>query len=114
LFEERRGKNSTVRRPTGELSIEEKLKRAEAKIKLLEAENDLLKKLEALERKKRNDLSSSERFQLIYHTIQLHSLKRMTLYLCQLAEVRKAVIIDGYGLKNTANIEEIQMNETSC
>jgi transposase len=33
-----------------ELSVEEKLKRAEARIKLLEAENDFLKKLEELER----------------------------------------------------------------
>ncbi len=47
---ERRGKASTGRPSSKELSIEEKLKRAEAKIKLLEAENEFLKKLEALER----------------------------------------------------------------
>jgi transposase len=41
------------RRPPGELSAAEKLKRAEARIKLLEAENDFLKKLEALERQKK-------------------------------------------------------------
>ncbi|WP_142353960.1 hypothetical protein [Fredinandcohnia onubensis] len=33
-----------------ELSVEEKLKRVEARIKLLEAQNDCLKKLEELER----------------------------------------------------------------
>jgi transposase len=49
LLEERRGKGSSGRRPIGELSSEEKLKRAEARIKLLEAENDFLKKLDALE-----------------------------------------------------------------
>jgi transposase len=53
LLEERRGKGNTGRRPAGELTAEEKLKRAEARIKLLEAENDFLKKLEALERQKR-------------------------------------------------------------
>lgn len=87
LLEEQRGKGSTGRRPSDELSVEEKLKLAEAKIKLLEAENDFLKKLEALESQKRNTLSSSERFQIINHTIRLHSLKRMTRYLCELAEV---------------------------
>ncbi|WP_144083863.1 hypothetical protein [Brevibacillus panacihumi] len=46
LLEEQRGKGSTGR-PLGEgLSTAEKLKRAEARIKLLEAGNDLLKKLE--------------------------------------------------------------------
>jgi transposase len=53
LLEERRGKGSTGRRPSSDLSIEEKLRRAEARIKLLEAENDFLKKLEALEGQKR-------------------------------------------------------------
>ncbi len=47
---ERRGKGSTGRPSTKELSAEEKLKKAEARIKFLEAENDFLKKLEELER----------------------------------------------------------------
>lgn len=50
---DRRGKGSTGRRPLGELSAEEELKRAKAKIKLLEAQVDFLKKLEALERQKK-------------------------------------------------------------
>jgi hypothetical protein len=50
LLEERRGKGGTGRPSTKELTIEDKLKRAEAKIKLLEVENDFLKKLDALER----------------------------------------------------------------
>ncbi|CAH1059879.1 hypothetical protein PAECIP111894_06120 [Paenibacillus pseudetheri] len=52
LLEEQRGKGSPGRRSAGELSTEEKLKRAEARIKLLEMENDFLKKLEALEKQK--------------------------------------------------------------
>ncbi|WP_246321106.1 HTH domain-containing protein [Paenibacillus germinis] len=52
LLEERRGKGSTGRRPVGEVSIEEKLKQAEARIKPLEVENEFLKKLEALEKQK--------------------------------------------------------------
>jgi transposase len=53
LLEERRGKGSTGRKPSGEISAEEELKRTKALIKLLEAEVDFLKKLEALERQKR-------------------------------------------------------------
>lgn len=49
LLEERRGKGATGRKPNEDLSAEEQLMRAEARIKLLEAENDFLKKLEALE-----------------------------------------------------------------
>jgi transposase len=49
LLEEQRGKGSTGR-PVVDLTVEKKLEQAEARIKLLEAENDFLKKLEALER----------------------------------------------------------------
>lgn len=49
LLEERRGKGATGRKPAEDLSMEEQLKRAEARIKLLETENDFLKKLEVLE-----------------------------------------------------------------
>lgn len=54
LLEERRGKGNTGRKPAGSLSAEEELKRAQAKIKLLEAEVDFLKKLDALERQKKS------------------------------------------------------------
>lgn len=50
LLMERRGKGSTGRPSTKQLSVEEKLRKAEARIKFLEAENDFLKKLEELER----------------------------------------------------------------
>jgi transposase len=49
LTEERRGRASTGR-TSDTLSLEEKLKRAEDKIRYLQLENDLLKKLEELER----------------------------------------------------------------
>lgn len=51
FLEERRGKGSTGRPTTKHLSAEKKLEKAEARIKYLEAEIDLLKKLEAIERK---------------------------------------------------------------
>ena len=50
FFTERRGKGNTGRPSSKNLPMEEKLRKAEAKIKFLEAENDFLKKLEELER----------------------------------------------------------------
>ena len=51
FLEERRGKGSTGRPTTSELSADKKLEKAEARIRYLEAEIELLKKLEELERK---------------------------------------------------------------
>jgi transposase-like protein len=48
---ELRGKGSTGRPSSKDLTVEEKLKKAEARIAFLEMENDFLKKLEELERK---------------------------------------------------------------
>ena len=53
LAAERRGKGSTGRKPAGQFSAEEELRRAKAQIKLLKAQVDMLKKLEALERQKK-------------------------------------------------------------
>jgi transposase len=50
FLEERRGKGSTGRPSSKQLSAEKKLEKAEARIKYLEAELELLKKLEELER----------------------------------------------------------------
>ena len=49
-----RGKNSTGRPLERELTVEEKLRRAEARIEYLELENDFLKKLKALERRSKD------------------------------------------------------------
>ncbi|WP_424237863.1 hypothetical protein [Bhargavaea ginsengi] len=53
LLSERRGRGSTGRPVRRNLSAEEQLKKAQAKIKYLEAELELLKKLEAAERRLR-------------------------------------------------------------
>lgn len=91
LAEDRRGRGTGGGRPiTRDLSSDEKLKRAEARIKLLEAENALLKKSEALDRPKCNELTTSERFELINHVIREFQLQRLTLYFCQLLCVSKS------------------------
>lgn len=50
FFTERHGKGSTDRPSSKEVSSEEKLRKVEARIQYLEAEVELLKKLEELER----------------------------------------------------------------
>lgn len=50
FYTELRGKGSTGRPSSKEMTVEEKLKKAEARIAFLEMENDFLKKLEELER----------------------------------------------------------------
>ncbi len=50
LRNDQRGKSSTGRPAERELTVEEKLRRAEARVRYLELENEFLKKLDALER----------------------------------------------------------------
>lgn len=50
LRNEQRGRGATGRQPERELTVEDKLRRAEARVKFLERENELLKKFRALER----------------------------------------------------------------
>lgn len=50
LLNERRGKSNLGGRPKKDDSVKRRLARAEARIKYLTAENELLRKLEALER----------------------------------------------------------------
>lgn len=50
LKNDRRGKGSTGRPTERELTVEEKLRRAEARVQYLERENELLKKFRSLER----------------------------------------------------------------
>ncbi|WP_254777344.1 IS3 family transposase [Paenibacillus sp. cl6col] len=92
LLEERRGKGSSGRPSSKGLSIEEKLRRAEAKIKLLEIEMSFLKKAEGTRKagEARQTLSTSLCSELINRTIRQFNIK--TRHLCSLAKVR----VSGY------------------
>lgn len=50
LRDDRRGKGAKGRPPEKDLMVEDKLRRAEARIRYLEKENEFLKKLDAIER----------------------------------------------------------------
>ncbi|WMT28874.1 IS3 family transposase [Bacillus aerius] len=94
---ERRGKGSTGRPSSKELSVEEKLKKAEAKIKFLEAENDPLKKARRIREagvEKETILTASEKFALIENTIRVHQLHNAVSYLCELAGVSRSGYYD--------------------
>lgn len=76
-----------------ELSQAEIIERQEARIKLLEGQVELLKKLETTERRLLNaseNLTQSEVFQLIYETIKQNQFKRMTAYFCDLLKVSRS------------------------
>uniref|UniRef100_UPI00406C9EEF IS3 family transposase n=1 Tax=Paenibacillus sp. FSL H7-0350 TaxID=2975345 RepID=UPI00406C9EEF len=87
LLEERRGKGSAGRKPASPLSADEELKRAKAKIKLLEAEVGLSKKARSARTEQRKTLTPSERYEIIHYTLRAHGLSRMTRYLCEVAAV---------------------------
>ncbi|MEH7414799.1 IS3 family transposase [Neobacillus drentensis] len=76
-----------------ELTQAEIIERQEARIKLLEGQVELLKKLETTERRllsKSQNLETNNIFQLIYETIEQNEFKRMTRYFCELLGVSRS------------------------
>ena len=76
-----------------ELSQTEIIERQEARIKLLEGQVELLKKLETTERRllnKSQKLETSNIFQLIHETIEQNQFKQMTKYFCELLGVSRS------------------------
>jgi putative transposase len=76
-----------------ELTQAEIRERQEARIKLLEGQVELLKKLEMTERRllnKSQNLETSKVFQLIYETIEQNQFKQMTKYFCKLLGVSRS------------------------
>ena len=76
-----------------ELSQAEIIERQDARIKLLEGQVEMLKKLETTERRLLNadqNLETSKIFQLIYETIEQSQYKRMTKYFCELLGVSRS------------------------
>lgn len=76
-----------------ELSQEEIIERQEAKIKILEEQVNLLKKLDMTKRRLVNEsqsLAKNRIFQLIYETVSKNNFRNMTKYLCELLEVSRS------------------------
>lgn len=86
-------KTSTGRPLKRELTPTEVIERQEARIKLLEGQVELLKKLDVTERRLLNaskNLDTSSVYQLIYETIEQNQFKQMTKYFCNLLEVSRS------------------------
>lgn len=85
-------KEAALRPSKRKLSPNEIIARQEAKIRLLEAQLEYVKKLDRKERRlaaNGKNLSTSERFELIQEAVQ-QGLGRMTRYLCQLLDVSRS------------------------
>ncbi|MGG3693318.1 IS3 family transposase, partial [Heyndrickxia ginsengihumi] len=94
---ERRGKGSTGRPSSKELSVEDKLRKAEARIKFLEAENGFLKKARGARKaggEEKTILTTDEKYTLIEKTIRTHQLKKSVSYLCERAGVSRSGYYD--------------------
>ena len=83
-----RGKSATGRPLERELTVEEKLQRAETRIKYLERENELLKKLDRIERSVVN--KPSEKYQLMHDMILTDGNNYTISFLCETAGVSRS------------------------
>lgn len=76
-----------------ELSKEEIIMRQEVKIKLLEEQLEHIKKFEGVERRllsQRDNLTSNQKYQLIYEVITKNNLSQMIKYLCDFMRVSRS------------------------
>lgn len=93
FYNEKRGKTAG---PTGSqnVSLEEQLAEANARIAYLEGNLELVKKLELQERSVKNGkgivLRTHERYELINHIIREYQLKGMVKHLCEIAGVSRS------------------------
>ena len=88
LRNDQRGKHSTGRPLERELTLEEKLRRAEARVKYLEEENELLKKFDATERGVVG--KPSEKFRLIQSILASRAGVFTVSNLCEMAGVSRS------------------------
>ena len=91
IIDARKGNSGRPR--SCELSQEEIIERQEAKIKLLEEQVELLKKLDKIERRlvsKGRSLPANRVFKLIQETISKHNLKNMVSFFCEMLEVSRS------------------------
>lgn len=91
LTNTKKGRSGRPRKKT--LTKEELIKQQEAKIKLLEGQVYLLKKLDMTERKllsKEKNMKISDKFKLIETILNQNDFKRKTTYFCELLEVSRS------------------------
>ena len=102
-------KTSSGRPLKRELTMAEILERQAARIELLEGQVDMLKKLEATERRLLSDsqkLSTTKVFQLISDTLTQFPFKRMVTYFCELLNVSRSGYYSFLKAKDTRATKE--------
>ncbi|MEH7746855.1 IS3 family transposase [Neobacillus drentensis] len=89
---ERRGKGSFGRPSSKNLSVENSLKKAEARIKYLEAELGILKKVRRTRKAgiEEETITKTEKFMIIEQIIRKYGITRMVTYLCNAAGVSRS------------------------
>ena len=100
-----RGKSATGRPLERELTVEEKLQRAETRIKYLERENELLKKLDRIERSVVN--KPSEKYQLMHDMILTDGNNYTIAFYVRLLALVGVATISGYRMF----LRELRRNE---
>ncbi|TQR16347.1 IS3 family transposase [Psychrobacillus vulpis] len=91
FLEERRGKGSTGRPSTNNLSADKKLEKAEARIRYLEAEIELLKKLEEPRKEgEETQVEPHEIYEVINEVIRKYQLTNSVSELCAVAHVSRS------------------------
>lgn len=88
LRNDQRGRHAAGRPAEPERTVEEKLRRAEARIRYLEKENELLKKLDAIERSVVD--RPSEKYTLIHDLVTAAGEEFTVSYLCNVAGVSRS------------------------
>jgi putative transposase len=88
LRNDQRGRHAAGRPAEGVLTVEERLRRAEARVRYLEKENELLKKLDAIERCVVD--RPSEMYALIHDLVTASSKEFSVSYLCDVAGVSRS------------------------
>lgn len=109
LADSRKGNSGRLLKRT--LTKEEIIERQEAKIRLLEAQVELLKKLDVTERmliNKSKNLNSSDIFKLIHDTIKANNFKFMVGYFCELLHVSRSGYYNYLNSETTRNNREEQ------
>lgn len=94
-----------------ELIKEEIIEMQEARIKLLEGQVELLKKIDAKERQvvqKNNKIKASDAFKIINEVIKKYNFKNVIRYLCELSEVSRS------GYYNYFASKDIRMKREQC
>lgn len=88
LRSDQRGRSASGPSAERELTVEEQLRRAQARVRYLEKENELLKKLDAIERSVVD--RPSEKYALIHDLVVAAGKEFTVSYLCEVADVSRS------------------------